>query len=229
MIPFSNYKKPNDIIKISGEIKYPGTYSIVPGQTTLGDLINLSGGFTNKADTTKILLNNNSISKVPDRELERVLLKTELDRSIEEKAYIKARIRTQKGSLETSLNNVINDQHIIVSNDNIHIPKYFPYVEVIGAVNFPGRYPYSLEKTTSDFIEMAGGIIKNKSGKRFLVKSTTSQRVKLNKRQKLSSGDIIFIEEKLEYNKWFVAKEALTAAGQLATIVLVIQRILETN
>ena len=229
MIPFSNYKKPNDIIKISGEIKYPGTYSIVPGQTTLGDLINLSGGFTNEADTTKILLNNNSISEVPDRELERVLLKTELDRSIEEKAYIKARIRTQKGSLETSLHNVINNQHMIVSNDHIHIPKYFPYIEVIGAVNFPGRYPYSLEKTTSDFIEMAGGIIKNKSGKRFLVKSTTSQRVKLNKRQKISSGDIIFIEEKLEYNKWFVAKEALTAAGQLATIVLVIQRILETN
>ena len=111
-------------------------------------------------------------------------MKTELDRSIEEKAYIKARIRTQKGSLETSLNNVINDQHIIVSNDNIHIPKYFPYVEVIGAVNFPGRYPYSLEKTTSDFIEMAGGIIKNKSGKDESIFLKNIENTLLNKKTK---------------------------------------------
>jgi hypothetical protein len=76
---------------------------------------------------------------------------------------------------------------------------------------------------------MAGGIIRNKSGKKFLVKSTTSQRIKLNNRQQLSSGDIIFIAEKLEYNQWFAAKEIITAIGQLATIVLVIQRILETN
>ena len=229
MIPFSNNKKPNDIIEITGEIKFPGTYSIVPGETTLGDLIDISGGFTEIADTNKVLFNNSKISEIPDRELERVLLKTELNRSIEEKAYIKARVRTQKGSLETSLQEVIEDQNIIVAHDQIHIPKYFPYVEVIGAVNFPGRYPYSVDKTTSDFIEMAGGIIRNKSGKKFLVKSTTSQRIKLNNRQKLSSGDIIFIAEKLEYNQWFAAKEIVTAIGQLATIVLVIQRILETN
>ena len=229
MIPFSNYKKRNDIIEITGEIKFPGTYSIVPGETTLGDLIDISGGFTEIADTNKVLFNNSKISEIPDRELERVLLKTELNRSIEEKAYIKARVRTQKGSLETSLQEVIEDQNIIVAHDQIHIPKYFPYVEVIGAVNFPGRYPYSVNKTTSDFIEMAGGIIRNKSGKKFLVKSTTSQRIKLNNRQKLSSGDIIFIAEKLEYNQWFAAKEIITAIGQLATIVLVIQRILETN
>ena len=229
MIPFSNYKKPNDIIEITGEIKFPGTYSIVPGETTLGDLIDISGGFTEIADTNKVLFNNSKISEIPDRELERVLLKTELNRSIEEKAYIKARVRTQKGSLETSLQEVIEDQNIIVAHDQIHIPKYFPYVEVIGAVNFPGRYPYSVNKTTSDFIEMAGGIIRNKSGKKFLVKSTTSQRIKLNNRQQLSSGDIIFIAEKLEYNQWFAAKEIVTAIGQLATIVLVIQRILETN
>jgi protein involved in polysaccharide export with SLBB domain len=229
MIPFSNYKKPNDIIEITGEIKFPGTYSIVPGETTLGDLIDISGGFTEIADTNKVLFNNSKISEIPDRELERVLLKTELNRSIEEKAYIKARVRTQKGSLETSLQEVIEDQNIIVAHDQIHIPKYFPYVEVIGAVNFPGRYPYSVDKTTSDFIEMAGGIIRNKSGKKFLVKSTTSQRIKLNNRQQLSSGDIIFIAEKLEYNQWFAAKEIVTAIGQLATIVLVIQRILETN
>ena len=229
MIPFSNNKKPNDIIEITGEIKFPGTYSIVPGETTLGDLIDISGGFTEIADTNKVLFNNSKISEIPDRELERVLLKTELNRSIEEKAYIKARVRTQKGSLETSLQEVIEDQNIIVAHDQIHIPKYFPYVEVIGAVNFPGRYPYSVNKTTSDFIEMAGGIIRNKSGKKFLVKSTTSQRIKLNNRQQLSSGDIIFIAEKLEYNQWFAAKEIVTAIGQLATIVLVIQRILETN
>ena len=229
MIPFSNYKKPNDIIKITGEIKFPGTYSIIPGKTTVGELIDLSGGFTDSADTTKVLFNNKKISEIPDRELERVLLKTELNRSIEEKAYIKARVRTQKGSLETSLHMVINDQNIIIANDQIHIPKYLPYIEVIGAVNFPGRYPYSSGKTTSDFIKMAGGINKYKSGKKFLVKSKTSQRIKLNKKHKLSSGDIIFIAEKPDFNQWTTVKEAITAVGQLATLILFIQQISATN
>ena len=229
MIPFINYKKPNDIIKITGEIKFPGTYSITPGETTLGDLIDLSGGFTNKADTTKISISNNTISEVPDRELERILLKSEINRSMEEKAYIKARVRSQKGSLETSLKRIINNKNILLSNDQIQVLKYFPYIEVIGAVNLPGRYPFSSSKSVSEFIEMAGGLIKNKSGKKFLVKSMTSQRVKLKNKQELLSGDIIFIEEKREYNKWFAAKETLNSLGQLSTLVLVIQRILETN
>ena len=154
---------------------------------------------------------------------------SEINRSMEEKAYIKARVRSQKGSLETSLKRIINNKNILLSNDQIQVLKYFPYIEVIGAVNLPGRYPFSSSKSVSEFIEMAGGLIKNKSGKKFLVKSMTSQRVKLKNKQELLSGDIIFIEEKREYNKWFAAKETLNSLGQLSTLVLVIQRILETN
>ena len=91
-------------------------------------------------------INNKTIVKIPDRELERILLKDEINRSIEEKAYVKARIRTEKGALETSLNTIKNNNYLVTSNDVIFIQKYFPYVEVIGAVESPGRYPFSSAK-----------------------------------------------------------------------------------
>jgi len=229
MIPFVYSKESQKVVQITGEVKYPGSYFFETGKTTLGELINSAGGFTQRADTAKVFLNNTTISNVPDRELERILLKMEINRSIEENAYLKARIRSQKGSLETSLNKIINNKDIIMANDIIHIPIYAPYIEVIGAITFPGRYPFISENSVRDYIEKAGGIIKNKSAKKFLVKSTTGQRIKLKKDHKLMSGDIIFIAEKLEYNEWYAGKEILTALGQVATLVVVIQRIMETN
>ena len=50
---------------------------------------------------------------------------------------MKARIRTEKGALETSLNTIKNNNYLVTSNDVIFIQKYFPYVEVIGAVESP--------------------------------------------------------------------------------------------
>ena len=50
---------------------------------------------------------------------------------------------------------------------------------------------------------MAGGLSKNSSGKKFIVKAMTGQRFKLNNNYDLESGDIIFIAEKIEYNDEF--------------------------
>ena len=138
MVPYSYNEDPHEIVEIVGEINYPGTYPIKIGTTTISDIIRLAGGFLPSADSSKIYINNKTIVKIPDRELERILLKDEINRSIEEKAYVKARIRTEKGALETSLNTIKNNNYLVTSNDVIFIQKFFPYVEVIGAVQSPG-------------------------------------------------------------------------------------------
>ena len=71
---------------------------------------------------------------------------------------------------------------------------------------------------------MAGGLSKNSSGKKFLVKAMTGQRFKLNDNYDLESGDIIFIAEKIEYNdEWFLFKEYLTSISQIAVLLYYIQ------
>ncbi len=227
MVPYSYNEDPHEIVEIVGEINYPGTYPIKIGTTTISDIIRLAGGFLPSADSSKIYINNNTIVKIPDRELERILLKDEINRSIEEKAYVKARIRTEKGALETSLNKIKNDNYLVTNNDVIFIQKYFPYVEVIGAVESPGRYPFSSENNAKDYIKLAGGVTKNASRKRFVIKSTTGQRLKVSRNLDLQYGDVIFIPEKVDYNEWYAAKELVSALYQTGLLVYYIQTIRE--
>ena len=71
---------------------------------------------------------------------------------------------------------------------------------------------------------MAGGLSKNASGKKFIVKAMTGQRFKLNNNYNLESGDIIFIAEKIEYNdEFFLFKEYLTSISQIAVLLYYIQ------
>ena len=227
MVPYSYNENPHEIVEIVGEINYPGTYPIKIGTTTISDIIRLAGGFLPSADSSKIYINNKTIVKIPDRELERILLKDEINRSIEEKAYVKARIRTEKGALETSLNTIKNNNYLVTSNDVIFIQKYFPYVEVIGAVESPGRYPFSSANNANDYIKLAGGVTKNASRKRFVIKSTTGQRLKVSRNLDLQYGDVVFIPEKVDYNEWYAAKELVSALYQTGLLVYYIQTIRE--
>ena len=227
MVPYSYNEDPHEIVEIVGEINYPGTYPIKIGTTTISDIIRLAGGFLPSADSSKIYINNKTIVKIPDRELERILLKDEINRSIEEKAYVKARIRTEKGALETSLNTIKNNNYLVTSNDVIFIQKYFPYVEVIGAVESPGRYPFSSENNANDYIKLAGGVTKNASRKKFVIKSTTGQRLKVSRNLDLQYGDVVFIPEKVDYNEWYAAKELVSALYQTGLLVYYIQTIRE--
>ena len=227
MVPYSYNEDPHEIVEIVGEINYPGTYPIKIGTTTISDIIRLAGGFLPRADSSKIYINNKTIVKIPDRELERILLKDEINRSIEEKAYVKARIRTEKGALETSLNTIKNNNYLVTSNDVIFIQKFFPYVEVIGAVESPGRYPFSSANNVNDYIKLAGGVTKNASRKRFVIKSTTGQRLKASRNLDLQYGDVVFIPEKVDYNEWYAAKELVSALYQTGLLVYYIQTIRE--
>ena len=224
MVPHLVIEEPHEMVSIDGRIKYPGRYPIEPGVTIVSDIVNEAGGFLSDSDSTKFYINNRKISSSPDRELERILLKEEINRSVEEKSYVKARIRTQKGSLEIAINSISKRAHLLTNNDEIFIPKSFPYIEVIGAISYPGRYAFKDNLTSKDYIKMAGGLSKNSSGKNFLVKAMTGQRLKLNNNYDLESGDIIFIAEKIEYNdEWFVFKEYLTSISQIAVILYYIQ------
>ena len=226
MIPLFYKKEPHHIVEIIGEISHPGSYPIEFGKTSINEIIMVAGGFLPTADTSRIFINNSEIANIPDRELERILLKAEPYRSIEEQAYVKARLRTEKGALETSLNNIKHKDHLVSNKDIIYIPRHFPYVEVIGAVLSPGRYPFKAEKKSNSYITAAGGVAKNASKKRFLIKGTTGQRLKLNRKNKLEPGDIIFIPDKVDYNEWIAAKELVGALYQSGLLIYYIQTII---
>ena len=227
MVQYAKQYKRQEIVYITGEVVHPGVYSILPGQTTIGNILAKASGYTNRSDSSKITINNRDIYEIPDRELERILLIPEENRSSSERAYIKARMMTQKGALET--NSIIQAQYIkdflVAKNDIIHVPENFDYVEILGAVKRPGRYPFIQSYLYDNYIEIAGGITSNATRNKFVIKAGTGQRLPAKNKTKIDTGDIIFIAEKMEYNKWIVLKDVLATASQIAVLLFYIDRV----
>ena len=225
MVRYDQEYKRQDIVYITGEIKYPGVYAIEPGKTTIGDALKKVGGFTARADETKLIINNKSIALIPDRENNRILLIPNENRSPEEKAYIKARMLTKKGTIESSsLEQAQSLMNLpLVNDDEIVILENFNYIEILGGVLKPGRYPYTTDITFNEYIDLAGGITKTATRKKFIIKAGTGQRLPINKTAQIENGDTIFIPEKMEYNKWIILKDILASLGQVAALIVVIQ------
>ena len=225
MVRYEQDFKRQDIVYISGEVKYPGLYSIEVGKTKIGEILEKAGGYTNKADKTKLFINNKSISSIPDREKNRILIIPEENRSAEEKAYIKARMLTEKGTIEsTSLKHAQSLMNLnVTKNDEIIIPENFNYIEVLGAVLKPGRYPFDIKINFNDYIKLAGGVTNTATRKRFVIKAGTGQRLRFSRTVSIENGDTIFIPEELEYNRWIVFKDLLTVLGNMAALIVVIQ------
>jgi protein involved in polysaccharide export with SLBB domain len=230
MVRYDQDYKRQDIVYINGEVKYPGVYAIEPGKTTIGDALQKVGGFTTRADQSKIIINNKSIAKIPDRENKRILLIPDENRSPEEKAYIKARILTKKGTIESSsLEQAESLMSLpLVNEDEIVILENFDYIEILGGVLKPGRYPYTTDITFDEYVDLAGGITNTATRKKFIIKAGTGQRLPINKTVQIENGDTIFIPEKMEYNKWIILKDILASLGQVAALIVVIQNALGT-
>ena len=225
MIRYDQDYKRQDITYITGEVKYPGVYAIEPGKTTIGEILEKVGGFTTRADQTKIIINNKSIAQIPDREYKRILLIPVENRSSEEKAYIKARMLTTKGTIESSsLEQAESLMGLpLVNEDEIVILENFDYIEILGGVLKPGRYPYTTDITFDEYVDLAGGITNTATRKKFIIKAGTGQRLPINKSIQIENGDTIFIPEKMEYNKWIILKDILASLGQVAALIVVIQ------
>ena len=229
MVRYEQDYKKQDIVFITGEVHYPGVYAIELG-STLGDIITKAGGYTKRANPSNIMVNNSSIRKIPDRELERILLIPEENRGQSERAYIKARALTIKGSIESNSMNQSKElmNFTLVNNDEIYVPENFNYIEILGGILKPGRYPFSNNRTFDEYIKLAGGKSRTATRDIFIIKSGTGQRLPANRDIIIENGDTIFIADKMEYNKWIILKDILTTLGSVATLIVVIQSVIGT-
>ncbi len=216
--------KRQDFVTLDGEVKYPGTYSIKHNKTTINEILEKAGGLTTKADISKIEINNMGINMFQDLEFNRISLIPEQYRSDEEKSYIKARTYTFMGGIKS--NSTISYDKIldftINRNDFITIPQALDYVEVIGGVYSPGRYPYDKNFNLNEYVDLAGGYTKKAKYIKYIVKSNSGYRFKYSKKINIERGDIIFIPEKIERSNWYKLKETITILSQFATLIVII-------
>jgi len=171
--------KADEVISIYGEVKYPGIYEFLEGES-IYDLIELAGGFLTRAkkDTIEVVSFNNS------------------GRTQYSKYYSLDELKQNHILLK-------NKDQVMVREK----PEYLEdrYVRIEGFVRYPGYYKINKDETTlSEIIEMAGGFRENASlTEATLIRSTgiteadpELERIKLIDRADLTEDEYDYLKAK---------------------------------
>jgi protein involved in polysaccharide export with SLBB domain len=225
-------KNPNWVkltyIKIDGEVKYPGKYSIPNDNTKIADIINAAGGFTESAAPELSEYIRQEEADLPDFELERLRKISPTDMSESENRYFQARIREKKGlmsvDLENALKNINSLDNIIVENrDSVFIPKKKNYIIVQGRVNSPGAIIYNENMTYLDYIELSGGFgFRADEKETFITKPGGQQFLASEMKYKIEPGDVILVPPQKERDIWPLFLETFTLVTQIITVASVV-------
>src|SRR2546426_568802 len=123
-------------VVVSGQVRYPGTYSLRSKDERLADVIERAGGLTPQAypDGIRFVRSANGVGRV----------NVELPRALRDRG---------------STHNVI-----LQPDDSIFIPEYQPTVKVLGAVNAPGSILWRKGADLDYYISAAGGLAASADG-----------------------------------------------------------------
>ncbi len=220
-------------VYIDGQIKYNGEYPIMPGITTLSDIVRMAGGFTDKANLDEARLVRRTTSALRDLELDRLRRMSVSEMTDEEYDYFKSRNRSIRGEITIDfiklfIGNDLSNDVTLQPYDNIFIPFERELVNISGAVNEPGYVKVEPGADHRYYIEKAGGYKWDANKRKVrVIKAKTGQRFKLGKDIRIEGGDIIHIPEKTPINKWEAFRDTAQIFANVATVIILARRIAE--
>lgn len=199
-------------VRISGQVQYPGPYSLSARNERVSAILKRAGGFTSDAFIEGAYLVHNKTADEKKREEENIeraqkLLKDSsgLEQLEKEKniTYIKVPL-----NLDKILNNPGSNEDIVLKvGDEIFIPKYDGQIKVGGAVLLTTQVPYSKNNSFGNYITAAGGFSPNAiKRKAYIVyangeASRSSKFLFFTTRPKVKPGSEIVVPKKAEGKK----------------------------
>ncbi|MEO8794323.1 MAG: SLBB domain-containing protein [Daejeonella sp.] len=233
-------------IKIEGEVKYPGTYTISRKDERVSDIIQRAGGLTALAYTSGASLKRPGVENAAD--------KNKIDKKEEEKEKLAKFQRLQESSKDSValekqqelLRNVyvgINLERILEKpgskfdlileeGDILRVPKQLQTVKVNGEVLFPVTTIYSSGSGFQQYISQAGGFSDRSLKRRAYIiyangsVKSTKKFLFFNNYPVVKPGAEIFVPKKEEKNR-LTAQELIgisTGLASLAAIILTLIR-----
>ena len=172
------------IVKIDGQVRFPGTYAIAKGEL-LSSLIERAGGFTDEAYPKGAVFTRESVKALQQKQLEESIDRLEHEflsessrslqttispdeaaqqkMSIEQKKALIEKLKSVKAKGRIALN-IVDFRKFKASEFNIPlengyellIPKKPVQVQVMGSVYNPNAFVYAPKMTVADYIDKAG-------------------------------------------------------------------------
>lgn len=220
-------------VTISGEVRFPGTYTL-SDTAKLTELLSRAGGLTEEAYVTgtvfvRTKLNEHETSgyeKVLRDEQKRLMYDqlqmtafSETEKQIHEKILlVRAEYiqqlqqigRQNKGRMVINMKNALtnapgNKWDLQLENDDVlTIPKIPDYVQIVGGVESPATYQYLADWAWEDYLGKAGGLTKYADREGIKVFHIDGTVSKLG--TQLQPGDIVYVPETISIPfNWMLA------------------------
>jgi protein involved in polysaccharide export with SLBB domain len=214
------FKRSQSLVKITGEVLYPGAYVLESRKDRLSSVLMRAGGLLSYADINgaklirkKLLLDNTLVKDVVRKmeESKKLLSKDSSKNELNEPFSINEVALNLQNVLESPTS---MDDIMLEDGDEIVIPQVKNVVTIAGAVIKPVSVQFNSSKKFSYYLSSAGGFTSRaKKNKVYIVLSNgqsrkTSQVLGLFRNYPdITSGAIIFVPEKpIKENKFDVAK-----------------------
>lgn len=205
-------------VKITGEIKYAGDYSISSKEDKLTDLIKRAGGFTPEAWIKGARLTR--LIKLSDQEIEMKKRMVQMDSSI----VISKIEPTEELLIGIELEKIIKNPGgqidlLLFPGDILHIPQQLQTVQVSGNVMNAVALTFEEGKSIKQYVNNSGGFA-NRSKKANIyvrypngITASTSSFLGIKRYPEIVPGCEIIVPAKPEKNAWSAAQWLSIGSG----------------
>lgn len=198
IVPELNITRLTSSAWVRGEVSYPGNYPIIAGETTLQELLEISGGMTPSAlPSASYLIRAGSIKNEIPNKFNSDLMSRTSDQYYQGIEYLKQETSLSKNRVYINLRDPQEIKSVILFHgDQLYIPRDEKTIFVFGQVNNPGYFPFlkSQDNNVQDYIQRAGGFALSADEERvFIIKAGNASWFKPGETD-LESGDRIFVD-----------------------------------
>lgn len=216
-------------VKITGEVKYPGTYVLSNRNERVSSLIERAGGLTEFA----FLEGTKFIRKIQLTNEEREQQKLQRQRLLEDTTRNQdiTRVKEQEqigiNLAEVLSNSGERNDFILQDGDSLYIPKELQTVKISGELLYPVTVRYEKNRSLSSYLSQAGGFTNDANRKRTYVVyangsvDRTRSFMGIRNYPKVEPGAEIIVPAKPE-KKGITAQQAISLSSALASLALVI-------
>ena len=224
-------------VEISGEVLFPGTYTIFEGET-ISNLIERSGGFTEDAFLKGAQYFSSAARSSQSRQLKKISdsMKRRLasrdsagasEATIDQSAIETAINEELLGRVVIDLQGIIsgdmNADVVVENGDTLFVPKYSNTIAVVGEVYEPGTFRFERGLSLEQYIQIAGGatnyalrkntyLLKADGSVQFYRPNAIRNLIRFNgeARNAIEAGDAIVIPTNLDFEPAIKRVTAIT-------------------
>jgi len=211
-----------ETVRINGEVKFPGTYTINKGET-ITSLIARAGGFTNEAYVRGAVFTRESVKRSQREQMDKMIDRIEMELLSPRPLPVEstaADIKAQESDMQRKreliarLKSVKPDGRVVISladapvkkiydlkleqGDTVTVPKNPGIVTVMGAVYNPTSFVYDGRFGYDRYIQMAGGFTPTAEKRAVYIIKADGTVVRIGAKHSLEPGDAVVAPEKIE-------------------------------